>query len=294
MHPKHEVRKTYHVKLQGMLATDTVLVVAEGRHARRRRCAPRRRSDAPRRHRQEHLDRGQHSRGQEPADRSHRRGARLQRAQARRASAYGGLELGDLRVGTTRELTRDEIEKLRRAAGGSKHTFEKVRKRAAGQRAEPPPSLSSSVAGRRRRSVAFCVTFAPQWSFGPSPSSTCCSRSSTVVPADRRARASCRSRTRRRCSSRSRPASRSTSSPTPRSSTTGVIPGMQIVERAYGLLELHSYDQGEVARRGRRDARAPGRQARGSPQAAHPLGADHHRHRRPPRRSSSTACATAT
>jgi hypothetical protein len=26
---------------------------------------------------------------------------------------------------------------------------------------------------------------------------------------------------------------------------TRVIPGMQIVERAYGLLELHSYDQGE-------------------------------------------------
>lgn len=27
---------------------------------------------------------------------------------------------------------------------------------------------------------------------------------------------------------------------------TSVIPGMQIVERAYGLLELHSFDQGEV------------------------------------------------
>lgn len=27
---------------------------------------------------------------------------------------------------------------------------------------------------------------------------------------------------------------------------TRVIPGMQIVERAYGLVELHSYDQGEV------------------------------------------------
>jgi hypothetical protein len=31
---------------------------------------------------------------------------------------------------------------------------------------------------------------------------------------------------------------------------TGVIPGMQIVERAYGLLELHSYDQGEVRQAG--------------------------------------------
>src|SRR6516162_5504971 len=27
---------------------------------------------------------------------------------------------------------------------------------------------------------------------------------------------------------------------------TRVIPGMQIVERAYGLLELHSFDQGEI------------------------------------------------
>src|SRR5262245_24587358 len=31
---------------------------------------------------------------------------------------------------------------------------------------------------------------------------------------------------------------------------TRVIPGMQIVERAYGLLELHSYDQGEVRQAG--------------------------------------------
>ena len=31
---------------------------------------------------------------------------------------------------------------------------------------------------------------------------------------------------------------------------TRVIPGMQIVERAYGLLELHHYDQGEVRQAG--------------------------------------------
>lgn len=31
---------------------------------------------------------------------------------------------------------------------------------------------------------------------------------------------------------------------------TRVIPGMQIVERAYGLLELHSFDQGEVRHAG--------------------------------------------
>ncbi len=32
---------------------------------------------------------------------------------------------------------------------------------------------------------------------------------------------------------------------------TRVIPGMQIVERAYGLLEIHSFDQGEVRAAGR-------------------------------------------
>jgi 23S rRNA pseudouridine2605 synthase len=46
---------------------------------------------------------------------------------------YGGLALDDLRIGTTRELTREEVDKLRRAAGGTKHTFEKVRKRAPGR-----------------------------------------------------------------------------------------------------------------------------------------------------------------
>jgi 23S rRNA pseudouridine2605 synthase len=46
---------------------------------------------------------------------------------------YGGLALDDLRVGTTRELSRDEVDKLRKAAGGTMHTFEKVRKRAPGK-----------------------------------------------------------------------------------------------------------------------------------------------------------------
>ena len=57
----------------------------------------------PRQHRQEHLARGQHPRGQEPADPSHGRGARLQRAQAdpRRLRRP---QLDGLRVGTTREL----------------------------------------------------------------------------------------------------------------------------------------------------------------------------------------------
>ena len=47
--------------------------------------------------------------------------------------AYGGLTVDDLRVGTTRHLLPEEIEKLRRAVGGSKHTFQKVRKRAPSQ-----------------------------------------------------------------------------------------------------------------------------------------------------------------
>ena len=44
---------------------------------------------------------------------------------------------------------------------------------------------------------------------------------------------------------------------------TRVIPGMQIVERAYGLLELHSFDQGEV-----REAGAAILQAMGVDEAA--------------------------
>jgi hypothetical protein len=44
--------------------------------------------------------------------------------------AYAGLTLDDLRVGETRALSGDEVSRLRRAVGGSKHTFERVRKRA--------------------------------------------------------------------------------------------------------------------------------------------------------------------
>ena len=39
---------------------------------------------------------------------------------------------------------------------------------------------------------------------------------------------------------------------------TRVIPGMQIVERAYGLLEVHSFDQGEVRQAGEVMLRAMG------------------------------------
>jgi len=40
---------------------------------------------------------------------------------------------------------------------------------------------------------------------------------------------------------------------------TRVIPGMQIVERAYGLLEVHSYDQGDVRHAGHARHRQQGR-----------------------------------
>jgi hypothetical protein len=40
---------------------------------------------------------------------------------------------------------------------------------------------------------------------------------------------------------------------------TRVIPGMQIVERAYGLLELHSFDQGELRQAGGAILKAMGR-----------------------------------
>ena len=61
-----------------------------------------------------------------------------------------------------------------------------------------------------------------------------------------------------------------------------VAPGMQIVERAYGLLELHAFDQGEV-----RAAAAAilGRVETGrerSAGAAHAVARNHHWHRRPP------------
>ena len=64
---------------------------------------------------------------------------------------------------------------------------------------------------------------------------------------------------------------------------TSVIPGMQIVERAFGMLEVHSFDQGEVRARRRGDAGQAGRHDEGSAEAAHLVGADDHRHRRPSR-----------
>ena len=88
----------------------------------------------------------------------------------------------------------------------------------------------------------------PTWSYGPSPISTCCSRSSP--------------RSCRRWRSGFLPLEEQAAlfieiAPGIAINTitdaalkqTRVIPGMQIVERAYGLLEVHSFDQGEVRAR---------------------------------------------
>jgi 23S rRNA pseudouridine2605 synthase len=130
MHPKHEVPKTYHVKLQGLAGMDVVKAWRDGVT----------------------LDDGDKT---APADVTLlgntgknawlevtiREGKNRQIHRMAEAVgfnvlkltrvAYGGLVLDDLRVGETRTLSPDEVQRLRRAAGGSKHTFEKVRKRAA-------------------------------------------------------------------------------------------------------------------------------------------------------------------
>ena len=63
---------------------------------------------------------------------------------------------------------------------------------------------------------------------------------------------------------------------------TRVVPGMQIVERAYGLLELHAFDQGEVRAAGAAILEQLGRHEddRLTPRIA--VARDHHWHRRPP------------
>jgi 23S rRNA pseudouridine2605 synthase len=129
MHPKHEVRKTYHVKLQGIAGPDIRTAWQKGVT----------------------LDDGDTT---APADveilgntgkntwlevtihegknrQIHRTAEALgYNVLKLMRVGYGGLALEDLRVGETRTLQHGEIEKLRKAVGGSKHTFEKVRKRA--------------------------------------------------------------------------------------------------------------------------------------------------------------------
>ena len=72
-----------------------------------------------------------------------------------------------------------------------------------------------------------------------------CSRSSRASSARPRV-ASCRCRGRRRCSSRSRPGIAINRVTDVALKATRVVPALQVVERAYGLLEVHADDQGEV------------------------------------------------
>lgn len=132
MHPKHEVRKTYHVKLQGLVGPETVtswqrgVTLDDGDET-----APAEVTVLGTTGKNTWLEvtlhEGKNRQVHRTAEALGYRVLKLTRV------AYGGLTLGDLRVGTTRALTPDEVERLRRAAGGSKHTFEKVRKRAPGR-----------------------------------------------------------------------------------------------------------------------------------------------------------------
>ncbi|MDB4964425.1 MAG: Ribosomal large subunit pseudouridine synthase [Myxococcales bacterium] len=129
MHPKHEVRKTYHVKLQGQLGPKTVsswmkgVTLDDGD-----KTAPAEVEILGDTGKNTWLEVTIH----EGKNRQIHRTAEALGFNVLKLTrvSYGGLHLEELRVGTTRHLLPDEIDKLRRAVGGSKHTFEKVRKRA--------------------------------------------------------------------------------------------------------------------------------------------------------------------
>lgn len=59
---------------------------------------------------------------------------------------------------------------------------------------------------------------------------------------------------------------------------TGVQPAVQVVERAFGLLEVHSFDQGEVREAGQGHPRVHGARGEGPHEAqGHDLAVDHER-----------------
>jgi pseudouridine synthase len=129
MHPKHEVPKTYHVKLQGLLGPDTVrswqrgVTLDDGETT-----APAEvkilGSTGKNSWLEVRIHEGKNRQIHRTAEALGFRVLKLTRV------GYGGLVLDELKVGHTRPLTHEETERLRRAAGGSKHTFERVRKRA--------------------------------------------------------------------------------------------------------------------------------------------------------------------
>jgi len=129
MHPKHEVRKTYHVKLQGLVPMETVKSWQNGVTL----------DDGDRTSPAEVILIGNTGKNSwlevtihEGKNRQIHRTAEALcfRVLKLMRVGYGGLSLDDLKLGTTRPLNHDEIDRLRKSAGGSKHTFEKVRKRA--------------------------------------------------------------------------------------------------------------------------------------------------------------------
>lgn len=128
MHPKHGVAKTYEVKLQGLVGPEVVrrwqegVLLDDGE-----RTAPAEVRSIGNTGKNSWLEVTLH----EGKNRQvHRTAEALGFAVLKLTRVgYGGLQLGDLKVGTTRPLTTDELERLRRAAG-AKATFSKVRKRA--------------------------------------------------------------------------------------------------------------------------------------------------------------------
>jgi pseudouridine synthase len=132
MHPKHEVRKTYHVKLQGQLGPQTVsswqkgVTLDDGE-----KTAPAEVELLENTGKNTWIEVSIH----EGKNRQIHRTAEALGFNVLKLTrvAYGGLKVDDLRIGAVRHLLPEEIDKLRRAVGGSKHTFQKVRKRAPGQ-----------------------------------------------------------------------------------------------------------------------------------------------------------------
>jgi 23S rRNA pseudouridine2605 synthase len=138
MHPKHEVPKIYHVKLQGLAGPEVVsawqkgVTLDDGETTAPATVA--RLGDTGKNSWLEVTIReGKNRQIHRMAEAVGFNVLKLTRV------GYGGLALDDLRVGETRTLTADEVGRLRRGVGGSRHTFERVRKRA------PAP------AGRHRR-----------------------------------------------------------------------------------------------------------------------------------------------
>jgi 23S rRNA pseudouridine2605 synthase len=129
MHPKHEVPKTYHVKLQGMAGPEVVsawqkgVALDDGTHTAPATVA--RLGDTGKNAWLEITIReGKNRQIHRMAEAVGFNVLKLTRV------GYAGLALDDLRVGETRPLSPDEVQRLRKAAGGSKHDFERVRKRA--------------------------------------------------------------------------------------------------------------------------------------------------------------------